>query len=104
VTWMQQSNLHILTANKLVFSSDDRFKVIHSINSSNWILKIQNATYLDAGIYECQVNSDPKVISQVLLQIEAPPVYIKGRRELYVGVGGILSLICICHHTDFVYP
>jgi len=61
VSWMRKRDLHILTAGVLTYTSDQRFQVIHPDNSDNWTLLIKFAQPRDAGIYECQVNTEPKM-------------------------------------------
>ncbi|XP_064121707.1 uncharacterized protein LOC135226194 [Macrobrachium nipponense] len=81
VTWMRQRDLHILTAGILTYSADERFKVLHKEGSEEWTLQIKFATREDSGIYECHVNSDPKISRQVELivkdhsQLDSPWVY-----------------------------
>lgn len=58
---MRKRDLHILTAGVLTYTSDQRFQVIHPENSDNWTLLIKFAQPRDAGIYECQVNTEPKM-------------------------------------------
>ncbi|KAL4112716.1 hypothetical protein QTP88_016452 [Uroleucon formosanum] len=58
---MRKRDLHILTAGVLTYTSDQRFQVIHPDNSDNWTLLIKFAQPRDAGIYECQVNTEPKM-------------------------------------------
>jgi len=61
VSWMRKRDLHILTAGVLTYTSDQRFQVIHPDNSDNWTLLIKFAQPRDAGIYECQINTEPKM-------------------------------------------
>ncbi|XP_042228214.1 uncharacterized protein LOC121870455, partial [Homarus americanus] len=70
VTWMRKRDLHILTAGIFTYSADDRFRVLHPENSDDWTLHIKFATDRDSGVYECQVNSDPKISRKVTLTIK----------------------------------
>ncbi|XP_066969433.1 uncharacterized protein [Macrobrachium rosenbergii] len=70
VTWMRQRDLHILTAGVYTYSADERFRVLHPENSDDWTLHIKYATLRDSGIYECQVNSDPKISRKVTLTVK----------------------------------
>lgn len=69
VTWMRKRDLHILTAGVYTYSADERFRVLHPENSDDWTLHIKFVTLRDAGVYECQVNSDPKISRKVTLTI-----------------------------------
>ncbi|KAF2357524.1 Immunoglobulin V-set domain [Trinorchestia longiramus] len=67
---MRQHDLHILTAGSLTFSADERFRVLHPEDSDDWTLHIKVVTPKDAGLYECQVNSDPKISREVTLKVK----------------------------------
>ncbi|GLH07254.1 Lachesin [Gryllus bimaculatus] len=61
VSWIRKRDLHILTAGILTYTSDARFTVIRPDKSENWTLQIKFPQQRDAGIYECQVNTEPKM-------------------------------------------
>ena len=44
--------------------------MFHPDNSDEWTLHIKYTTAADAGVYECQVNSDPKISRQVTLTVK----------------------------------
>lgn len=67
---MRKRDLHILTSNIHIYTSDDRFSVIHPENSDEWNLKIDFVQKRDAGTYECQVNTEPKINMAILLNVE----------------------------------
>nr|XP_053649254.1 uncharacterized protein LOC128700220 [Cherax quadricarinatus] len=67
---MRKRDLHILTADVYTYSADERFRVLHPENSDDWTLHIKFTTERDAGVYECQVNSDPKISRKVTLTIK----------------------------------
>ncbi|KAG7154794.1 hypothetical protein Hamer_G018526 [Homarus americanus] len=46
--------------------------VLHADDSNEWTLQIKFATIRDSGIYECHVNSDPKISRQVALLVRVP--------------------------------
>lgn len=52
-----------------MFSGDQRFTVLHQPDSYEWNLKIEYATLKDSGVYECQVNTEPKIKLSVLLEV-----------------------------------
>ena len=44
-------------------------QVLHRDESDEWTLLIRFANKADAGTYECQVNSDPKIMRKVTLVV-----------------------------------
>ncbi|XP_042227354.1 uncharacterized protein LOC121869853 [Homarus americanus] len=70
VSWIRQRDLHILTVGLSTYTSDDRFKVYHPEDSDKWYLEISSVTFRDAGVYECQVSTSPKISLPVLLTVE----------------------------------
>lgn len=69
VSWMRKRDLHILTTNIYTYTGDQRFSVIHPPNSDDWDLKIDYAQTRDSGIYECQVNTEPKINLAITLEV-----------------------------------
>ncbi|XP_063888492.1 basement membrane-specific heparan sulfate proteoglycan core protein-like isoform X3 [Scylla paramamosain] len=126
VTWMRSRRLHIITAGLLTYSPDDRHRVLHPKGTDEWSLLIRHARPGDAGWYECQVNSDPKITTPVLLVVKdanledpfylpehegtdncitvSPPpasvtqARIEGAQERYIQEGSILAVTCTVEH------
>ncbi|XP_050523171.1 protein sidekick-1-like isoform X2 [Daktulosphaira vitifoliae] len=94
VSWMRKRDLHILTSNIHTYTGDNRFSVIHPENSEQWDLKVEFVQRRDAGIYECQVNTEPKINLAVQLNVEAAQANIHGPTEVYVKKGSTISLTC----------
>ena len=77
VSWIRKRDLHILTSMAHTYTSDARFTVIGNTETSDdWNLRIDSVQPRDEGIYECQVNTEPKI-----------------HRTLYLRVLGGISLI-----------
>jgi hypothetical protein len=72
VFWIRNSDLQILTAGLVTFSSDSRFKVNHenSVDEHDWSLLIENVKTEDSGTYECQINVDPKMKLNINLLVK----------------------------------
>ncbi|XP_064115889.1 zwei Ig domain protein zig-8-like isoform X3 [Macrobrachium nipponense] len=121
VTWMRQRDLHILTAGVYTYSADERFRVLHPENSDDWTLHIKYATLRDSGIYECQVNSDPKISRKVTLTVKdsqlddpvpygmattdiPPEVAIEGPQERHIQRGSVLAITCVVRHPPHSAP
>ncbi|XP_055643765.1 uncharacterized protein LOC129779975 isoform X2 [Toxorhynchites rutilus septentrionalis] len=115
VSWMRKRDLHILTSNIYTYTGDQRFSVIHPPDSDDWDLKISYAQQKDSGIYECQVNTEPKINLAVYLTVSeerdfvqasggkhfigtaglAVRAKITGSQEVYVKKGSTISLSCV---------
>lgn len=70
--WIRNSDLQILTAGLMTFSSDSRFKVNHenSVDEKDWSLLIRNAKVEDSGVYQCQLNTDPEMKLNINLLVK----------------------------------
>lgn len=66
---MRKRDLHILTSNIYTYTGDQRFSVIHPLDTDDWDLKIEYVQQRDSGIYECQVNTEPKINLAVNLDV-----------------------------------
>lgn len=58
-----------MTSENYVFSGDQRFAVLHQPDANEWDLQIEYATLKDSGVYECQVNTEPKIKLSVFLEV-----------------------------------
>ncbi|ROT66629.1 zwei Ig domain protein zig-8-like [Penaeus vannamei] len=96
VSWIRQEDLMVLATNEITFTTDERFKVRAWRTGGVWAwdLQIEEATLNDAGIYECQVNTRPKVSHPVYLDVQLGGAVIAGPPEVYVEAGSRLLLTC----------
>lgn len=94
VSWIRRRDLHVLTVGRFTYTSDQRFKTIHMENSDAWTLKIQYPQRKDAGMYECQVSTLPKISRFVALNVIASKASIPGGPTLYLNSGSTLNLSC----------
>ncbi|XP_017853731.1 zwei Ig domain protein zig-8 isoform X2 [Drosophila busckii] len=83
VSWMRKRDLHILTTNIYTYTGDQRFSVMHPPNTDDWDLKIDYAQPRDSGIYECQVNTEPKINLAITLEISESEIREKNSEILY---------------------
>ena len=60
VLWIRRKDGHVLTVGMDTFTADDRFQTMH-VDNHDWALQIKYVQTSDAGVYECQVSSDPKI-------------------------------------------
>ncbi|XP_030767533.1 zwei Ig domain protein zig-8-like [Sitophilus oryzae] len=94
VSWIRKRDLHILTVGILTYTSDQRFQVIRPEKSSNWTLQIKFPQIRDSGIYECQVNTEPKISLPFRLNVIESKAKILGSTDLHVKVGSSVTLTC----------
>ena len=58
VSWIRLSDYQILTNGLKTFTSDRRFKLLHSSGSSEWTLELVSVQQRDEGGYQCQVQKN----------------------------------------------
>nr|CAH7732376.1 unnamed protein product [Callosobruchus chinensis] len=105
---MRKRDLHILTSGIHTYTGDQRFSVRHPDHSDDWDLHIEYVQKRDAGVYECQVNTEPKINLAVVLNVDGEYIFsvskrlfvadaqaaISGPPEVYVKKGSTISLTC----------
>lgn len=69
VTWIRKKDVHVLTVGLFRYTTDDRFRALHSESSNNWTLRIASAQLSDSGTYECQVSTEPKLSKSFTLVV-----------------------------------
>lgn len=75
-------DLHILSSGEFTFTADSRFNILHPEgDTSAWTLQLRGAKDTDQGLYECQVNTEPKMKLAILLTVTGvwKNVFIKNR-------------------------
>ncbi|XP_015598177.1 zwei Ig domain protein zig-8 [Cephus cinctus] len=95
VSWIRKRDLHILTVGIFTYTSDQRFQVIRPDKSENWTLQIKFPQERDSGIYECQVNTEPKMSLSYRLNVVEARARIIGPADIYVKTGSLLTLTCL---------
>ncbi|XP_039302721.1 uncharacterized protein LOC105204615 isoform X3 [Solenopsis invicta] len=100
VSWIRKRDLHILTSMSVTYTSDARFTVVGNPETDDWNLRIDYVQPRDAGIYECQVNTEPKIYRAVALKVLDIQARITGSQELYIRKGSTISLTCIIELQD----
>ncbi|KNC30305.1 hypothetical protein FF38_07388 [Lucilia cuprina] len=104
VSWIRKRDLHILTVGTATYTSDKRFQVTESKDSREWTLHVKSPQARDSGIYECQVNTEPKISMAFQLNvIEISPdakAVITGPADLHFKVGSAIILTCIVHQPS----
>ncbi|ERL94862.1 hypothetical protein D910_12135 [Dendroctonus ponderosae] len=69
VSWIRKRDGHILTVDRYTFIADDRFQTFRVDGSDTWTLQIKYVQARDAGQYECQVSTEPKMSHFITLNI-----------------------------------
>ncbi|XP_024882598.1 uncharacterized protein LOC112461547 isoform X1 [Temnothorax curvispinosus] len=100
VSWIRKRDLHILTSMSVTYTGDARFTVVGNPETDDWNLRIDYVQPRDAGIYECQVNTEPKIYRAVALKVLDIQARITGSQELYIRKGSTISLTCIIELQD----
>ncbi|CAL4137375.1 unnamed protein product, partial [Meganyctiphanes norvegica] len=96
VSWIRTSDLNVLSVDDTTFTSDKRFKVLAWRTNGLWAwdLQINGTLREDTGLYECQVNTRPKISHPVFLSVHSDRATIAGPSEKYVNAGSRLHLSC----------
>ncbi|CAK9828009.1 hypothetical protein ANTRET_LOCUS5601 [Anthophora retusa] len=92
VTWMRRKDRQLLTVGGDTHAMDTRFKVFS--NSPDWNLIIKNVKHEDAGLYECQIQTEPVEKRLIRLSITEAYSFIPGGPDLHVKQGSSLRLEC----------
>ncbi|XP_069363721.1 zwei Ig domain protein zig-8-like isoform X5 [Maniola hyperantus] len=95
VSWIRHRDLHILTVGGYTYTSDQRFQATHSPQTDDWTLQIKWAQQRDAGVYECQVSTQPVRSFFVTLHVVVPSARILGGPDLHVDIGSTINLTCL---------
>lgn len=90
---MRKRDLHILTSSIHTYTGDARFSVRHPEHSDDWDLRIEYVQKRDAGVYECQVNTEPKINMAIMLNVEGMYTLL-----LLLSVSGDEAFICSLFH------
>jgi len=87
VSWIRASDVTVLSVGHLTFSSDERFSVLEiprpRLVASDWSLTVKNASVDDSGMYECQVNTDPKMNRKFHLAVKGKAGNTQGDSPYY---------------------
>lgn len=97
VSWMRRKDLLIISSGRFMFTADSRFQVITpEEDPASWNLQLRKAKPQDEGLYECQVNTDPKLKQAVLLTVSdgSEETTILGPKERWARLGSSLSITC----------
>ncbi|XP_022915002.1 zwei Ig domain protein zig-8-like isoform X2 [Onthophagus taurus] len=113
VSWIRHRDIHILTVGSYTYTSDQRFQANHHPETDDWTLQVKWAQKRDAGIYECQISTQPVKSYFVTLTVveygdynetmepndevfskRVPTAAILGGPDLHVDKGSTINLTC----------
>nr|XP_045616887.1 zwei Ig domain protein zig-8-like [Procambarus clarkii] len=94
VSWVRQRDADILTVDRYTFVRDDRLTVHFTPDTGTWTLVIKYVQERDAGTYECQISTEPKMSMLVHLNVIVPQVEVSGAADKYVRSGSTARLEC----------
>uniref|UniRef100_A0A6A7G5P3 Hemicentin-2 isoform X2 n=1 Tax=Hirondellea gigas TaxID=1518452 RepID=A0A6A7G5P3_9CRUS len=100
VSWVRMRDADILTVDRYTFVGDERFEAQYSIPAETWNLIINYVQERDAGDYECQVSTEPKMSQFFNLRVVVPQVNIEPPGDRHVKSGSKVRIDC--HITDVV--
>ncbi|XP_042865825.1 fibroblast growth factor receptor-like 1 [Penaeus japonicus] len=107
VSWVRQRDADILTVDRYTFVRDDRLTVHFTPDTGTWTLVIKYVQERDAGTYECQISTEPKMSMLVHLNVIVPQVEITGAVDKYVRSGSTARLECKVSSTvqlpDYIF-
>ncbi|XP_046806273.1 mucin-5AC [Lucilia cuprina] len=95
ISWLRVRDGHILTVDQTTFIADQRFQSIFTTNPERWSLQIKYVQLKDAGIYECQVSTEPKASAIIYLHVVEPKTELIGAPTRHVKAGSQVKLLCI---------
>jgi len=93
VSWMRKYDGYPLFIGHVKYISDQRFELVSRRRGQNTLkLKFTNAS--DAGNFECQVSTNPKISQVFKLTVVVPSVSVEGQQEKHVMAGSPVQLKC----------
>lgn len=95
VSWIRRRDAHILTVDRYTFIADERFQAFLVEATDTWTLQVKYVQARDAGLYECQVSTEPKMSHFIQLNVVVPKIEIVGEADVYVKAGSTLTLKCV---------
>jgi len=93
VSWMRNSDGYPLFIGHEKYINDQRFELV-SIRRGQNTLKLKFTNASDAGKFECQVSTSPKISQVFKLRVVVPSVSVEGEQEKHVMAGSPVKLKC----------
>jgi len=93
VSWMRTSDGYPLFIGNEKYINDQRFELV-SWRRGHITLKLKFTNASDAGKFECQVSTSPKISQIYQLIVAVPSVSVEGQQEKHVMAGSPVELKC----------
>ncbi|KAM8704607.1 hypothetical protein ACLKA7_009118 [Drosophila subpalustris] len=100
VSWVRLRDGHIISVDETTFIADERFQsIFQEDHDYTWSLQIKYVAPSDAGWYECQMATEPKLSAKVHLEVITPKTELIGDQSRFVKAGSKVALHCIVRGT-----
>ncbi|XP_069940061.1 zwei Ig domain protein zig-8-like [Cherax quadricarinatus] len=99
VSWLRHRDTHLLTVGPYTYTSDQRFRAVHTAGSEDWALTVKFAQVRDSGMYECQVSTTPPMRHYIWLTVVEPKTTIYGSGDVFINKGSNINLTCVVDYT-----
>ncbi|CAB4059260.1 unnamed protein product [Lepeophtheirus salmonis] len=99
VSWVRHNDVNLISVGKYKYIKDKRIRILHE--SHEWVLIITDVQFFDKGLYECQVNSSPRVSKIISLNVVQPYTEILGgSKDVFINLDSAVNLTCIIHSPE----
>ncbi|KAH8311518.1 hypothetical protein KR044_006670 [Drosophila immigrans] len=100
VSWVRLRDGHIISVDETTFIADERFQsIFQEDHDYTWSMQIKYVDAGDAGWYECQMATEPKLSAKVHLEVITPMTELIGDQSRFVKAGSKVALHCIVRGT-----
>lgn len=82
MSWIRHRDLLILTVTTYTFTTDQRFQTTYHRDTNEWTLHIKWVQDRDAGMYECQISTQP--IMSYFVHLNTVGGYLFYIRSLFI--------------------
>ena len=93
VSWIRETDKHILTVDMEVFIPDPRITIFHT--EKLWSLALLDVAAGDEGTYQCQISAEQKLCKRIDLVVLVPRVEIVPVGDRHVRVGSRVEMTCV---------
>lgn len=87
----------------MTFIADERFQSFYVENTGLWTLQIKYVQARDAGIYECQVSTEPKVSARVHLHVVGKYIYVLDKYMYFPSLLFSQALFYLMLYRSFIF-